>query len=84
MVERISHGTHIHDTHLHDFSMGNTFLVSAFGGYWLELCKIQKNFLNFFDDFEWDSGTWVGILELDKMGWCVTGAGTFQARPGFY
>jgi hypothetical protein len=24
-----------------------------------------------------------GIIELDKMGWCVTGAGTFQARPGF-
>jgi hypothetical protein len=48
--------------HVHAFNTGNTFLVSAFGRYWLELCKIQKNFTNFFDDFEWDLGTWVGDI----------------------
>jgi hypothetical protein len=47
-------------THVHAFSMGNTFLVSAFWRYWLEVCKVQKNFITFFDDFEWDLGTWVG------------------------
>jgi hypothetical protein len=62
VVERISHGTHIHNTHVHAFSMGNTFVVSAFGRYWLELCKIQKDFMTFFDDFEWDLGTWVGDI----------------------
>jgi hypothetical protein len=28
----------------------------------LEHCKIQKNFMTFFDDFEWDLGTWVGDI----------------------